>query len=167
MRSKGLRRLGSIKIYGNRKPRIQDVSKPKSPEFIKGTGRLGKAKYRNRKVLVNGIKFDSKREADVYQQLKVLEEAGAISNLEVQPKYTFPCRFGDRVVRYQRVPDVRSKAEDGMRTGKPITYYADFKYTESDGTERVIDVKGYDTPVSRLKRGLMWSLLGINVEIVG
>jgi len=163
MRTKGLRRLGSIKIYGNRKPRIQDESRPKSAEFRAGTGRL--SKYKNKKVLVDGIRFDSKREADVYRQLKVLEEAGAIKDLEVQPKYTFPCRFGDRVVRYQPVSDMRSKT--GERKGRPITYYADFKYTESDGTERVIDVKGYDTPVSRIKRGLMLSILGINVEVVG
>ena len=44
-------------------------------------------KYKNRKVIVDGIKFDSMKEARRYKELKLLERGRAITDLVLQPKY--------------------------------------------------------------------------------
>lgn len=96
----------------------------------------GRSKYHAKKTVVDGITFDSKREADRYLVLKSMEEDGAIENLH-------------RQVRYELVPafDV-----DGKHC-RPVYYVADFVYVE-DGKEVVEDVKGMRTDVYRLKSKL-------------
>lgn len=96
----------------------------------------GGSKYRARKTVVDGITFDSKREADRYLVLKSMEEDGAIEDLR-------------RQVRYELVPafDVHG------RHYRPVFYVADFVYVE-DGKEVVEDVKGMRTDVYRLKSKL-------------
>ena len=44
-------------------------------------------KYRNTKTELDGIVFDSKKEADRYAELRMLERAGTIKKLELQPKF--------------------------------------------------------------------------------
>jgi hypothetical protein len=95
------------------------------------------SKYKNVKTAVDGVTFDSGAEARRYGELKLLERAGAIENLTLQPKF-------DCVV-------------DGT---KVCTYRADFSYftrTPSGlGEKRVVeDVKGYKTPVYKLKKRLV------------
>ena len=96
----------------------------------------GTSKYHARKTTVDGITFDSRREADRYLVLKGMEEDGTIGDLR-------------RQVRYELVPafDV-----DG-RHYRPVYYVADFVYVE-DGKEVVEDVKGMVTDVYRLKSKL-------------
>lgn len=96
----------------------------------------GGSKYHARKTTVDGITFDSKREADRYLVLKGMEEDGTIEDLR-------------RQVRYELIPafDV-----DG-RHYRPVYYVADFVYVE-DGKEVVEDVKGMRTDVYRLKSKL-------------
>lgn len=96
----------------------------------------GGSKYHARKTTVDGITFDSKREAYRYLVLKGMEEDGLIEDLR-------------RQVRYELVPafDV-----DG-RHYRPVYYVADFVYVE-DGEEVVEDVKGMVTDVYRLKSKL-------------
>lgn len=84
-------------------------------------------KYRNRKTEVDGITFASKAEARRYGELKLLEKAGEIENLILQPRY-------------------RLRVE-GANVG---TYVGDFFYLE-DGRPVVEDVKGVETAVFRLK----------------
>lgn len=94
------------------------------------------SKYGNRKTVLDGITFDSKREATRWQQLKLLERGGLISGLERQVKYELiPKQAGERAV----------------------SYYADFVYTDKQtGLTVVEDVKGYrKQPVWVLKRKLM------------
>lgn len=93
-------------------------------------------KFNAKRTVVDGITFDSKREADRYLVLKGMEEDGAITDLR-------------RQVRYELVPafDV-----DG-RHYRPVYYVADFVYVE-DGNETVEDVKGMRTDVYRLKSKL-------------
>lgn len=85
---------------------------------------------------MDGITFDSRKEADRYLVLKGMEEDGTIEDLR-------------RQVRYELVPafDV-----DG-RHYRPVYYVADFVYVE-DGKEVVEDVKGMITDVYRLKSKL-------------
>lgn len=96
----------------------------------------GRSKYHAKKTVVDGITFDSKREADRYLVLKSMEEDGTIEDLR-------------RQVRYELIPafDV-----DG-RHFRPVFYVADFVYVE-DGMEVVEDVKGMRTDVYRLKSKL-------------
>ena len=84
-------------------------------------------KYRALKTTVGGITFDSCLEAKRYTQLKILETAGAIKNLQIQPKFRLMDSF-----KY-----------DGQ-TIRAIDYIADFMY-EEDGKRIVEDVKGIRT----------------------
>ena len=126
-------------------------------------------KLRNKKVSVNGILFDSKREASRYWELRMLERNGKISNLELQKEYelipaqyeTFP-RYGKKGQRLK----------DGQRCiEQAVKYIADFVYTDNEtGLEVVEDAKGYRDPKSAtyakfvIKRKLMLYIHGIKVR---
>ena len=102
------------------------------------------SKYKNVKVKIDGIKFDSKRESERYSELRILEKAGLISNLVLQPRYELQSKFSHN-----------GKAE------MAIYYIADFSY--SDKTEEKIiveDVKGMETDVFKLKRKMFLKLYG-------
>ena len=106
-------------------------------------------KYRNKKVVLDGIKFDSRREADRYAHLKVLERFGEISCLELQKKFVL-------------VPAQRNKA--GKVTERAITYRADFYYYSNRlGRYVVEDVKGVKTDVYKMKKKLMLSVHGLEI----
>jgi Fe2+ or Zn2+ uptake regulation protein len=117
-------------------------------------------KYKNRKVEIDGIRFDSVKEARRYQELKLLEKAGVIKNLELQKKFI--------LIPAQREPD-------GVgRTGRPVkghvieretSYKADFTYTEN-GRTVVEDVKGVKTKEYIIKRKLMLYIHGIKIKEV-
>lgn len=70
-------------------------------------------KYRNKKVIVDGEEFDSKKEGKRYKELKLLERAGEISNLELQPKFLLQDTF-----------------KKNGKTYKKIQYIADFMYCQ-------------------------------------
>ncbi len=96
-------------------------------------------KYRAIKTVVDGIKFDSKKEARRYSQLKILEKVGDVSELELQPKF------------------------DLMVNGKKCGFYkADFRYRQ-DGNIIIEDVKGMKTPVYNLKKRLIKAIYGIDI----
>ena len=113
------------------------------------------AKYFNKKVHWEGMTFDSIREFERFQELRIMEKAGEISDLKIQPK--FPLKIGDKDIR------IRS---DRYPNGRRVSYYGDFAYTDSNGETVVEDVKGQDTPVSRLKRAIVESQYGVAVKIV-
>lgn len=94
-------------------------------------------KYNAKKTTVDGITFDSKREASRYIELKLLQQAGIISNLKLQPRYQLQPKFKDR---------------DG-NTIRAIYYQADFEYYE-DGQLIVEDTKGFETKDFKLKKKL-------------
>lgn len=104
------------------------------------------SKYHAKKTVVDGMTFDSKREADRYLVLKSMEEDGAIEDLR-------------RQVRYELIPafDV-----DG-RHYRPVFYVADFVYVE-DGKTVVEDVKGMKTDVYRLKSKLFARRYGMSIK---
>ena len=106
----------------------------------------GRSKYHAKKTVVDGITFDSKREAERYLVLKGMEEDGTIEDLR-------------RQVRYELIPafDV-----DG-RHYRPVFYVADFVYVE-DGKEVVEDVKGMRTDVYRLKSKLFARRYGMSIR---
>jgi hypothetical protein len=95
------------------------------------------SKYRNKKVTIDGYEFDSLAEARRYEQLKLMEQAGAISDLRLQPKYELQRGFTDG-------SGVKHRA---------ITYVADFAYN-ADGLRVVEDLKGAITKEYAIKKKL-------------
>lgn len=98
-------------------------------------------KYHNTKMIVDGIKFDSRLEAERYEQLKILERAGIIRDLELHPEY-------------ELIPLFRKNG----RTWRRAVYKADFRYILAEDDRIIIeDVKGSTamiTDVFRLKQKL-------------
>lgn len=83
-----------------------------------------RSKYNNKKTWVDGICFDSKKEADYYSMLKVLKEAGEIKGFCRQPEFILV---------------------EGNVENRAITYKADFIVFHNDGRIEIIDVKGYES----------------------
>ena len=96
-----------------------------------------KSKYNNKKVIVDGIQFDSQKEAEYYCRLKLLKQAGEIKDFGLQPRYVLQPGF-----------------EKNGEKFKPITYIADFVITNNDGTTDVVDIKGVETQVFKIKKKL-------------
>lgn len=105
-------------------------------------------KYKNKKVVMDNILFDSKKEANYYTYLKLLEKAGKIKNLELQKKFILQDKF-----------NLNGK------TYRAITYVADFVYEEK-GQTHVVDTKGYRTEVYKIKKKLFMKKYGIEIEEV-
>jgi hypothetical protein len=102
------------------------------------------SKYRNRKTVVDGITFDSKKEAERYATLRIRERAGEIELLATQVR--LPIRI------------------DGVLV---CTYVADFTYFDrATRTNVVEDVKGMKTAIYRLKKKLVKAVLGIEITEV-
>ena len=116
-------------------------------------------KYGSKKIEVDGIVFDSKREAKRHQELLLLEKAGAIQNLQRQVKYI--------LIPAQREPDIIGK-RGGRKPGKLIekecAYYADFVYFDREKQETIVeDTKGVRTTEYIIKRKLMLYVHGIRI----
>lgn len=115
-------------------------------------------KYKNKKVVIDGLVFDSKREAKRYGELLLLEKVGAITNLQRQVKYV--------LIPAQREPDTVG-ARGGIHKGKLIekecAYFADFVY-QQDGETVVEDTKGMRTTDYVIKRKLMLYRHGIRIR---
>lgn len=104
-------------------------------------------KYRNTPTIVDGIRFASKREAKRYQELRLLERAGEISALQLQPRFPI------------------------IAEGIPIcTYIGDFSYWTSGKNEAqkfiVEDSKGVRTDLYRIKRKLVKALYKLDITEV-
>lgn len=103
-------------------------------------------KYHNKKITINGILFDSKKEGNYYTKLKLMQNVGLIWNLELQKKYILQASF----------------TFNGKKI-REISYYADFVYEDKDGLH-VIDTKGYRTDTYKLKKKLFIKKYGIDIE---
>lgn len=120
-----------------------------------------KNKYGNRKIDINGVTFDSKREAKRYSELLVLLKAGEISDLQMQVKYT--------LIPSQREPDTigpRGGVKPGKLIEHEVSYIADFVYKDKAGNTIVEDTKGFRTKEYIIKRKLALYLLGIRIREV-
>ena len=123
-------------------------------------------KYLNKKTEIDGITFDSKKEASYYLYLKQQEKAGTISSLQLQvPFEVIPAVWGERVVRLK----TKEKRETYC-IQKAAHYVADFVYIETaTGRKVVVDVKSEITrknPEYRLKKKMMLAFNGIEIEEV-
>jgi hypothetical protein len=57
-------------------------------------------KYNNKKTVVDGVKFDSKKEANFYQNLKLLQTAGEVKEFELQPVFVLLEKDKDRDIKH-------------------------------------------------------------------
>lgn len=106
-----------------------------------------RSKYGNTKVVLDGITFDSKREAKRWQDLLLLEKSGAIANLS-------------RQVKYELAPAVKLNG----KTKRALTYILDFQYYDEKTRKHVYeDSKGCITDVFRVKQHLMRHIWGIDI----
>lgn len=114
-----------------------------------------RSKYGARKTVVDGIIFDSKKEANRYRELKLLERAGEICCLRLQvPFELIPAQYEETGDVYTKGKN-KGKPKRGKCIEKAVTYIADFVYYNSDATVRTVeDVKGMRTPVYIIKRKL-------------
>ncbi len=105
------------------------------------------SKYHNVQTVADGVKFDSKREAEYWMLLRLRERAGEIRNLERQIKIPLvcPCKDGTEAV--------------------VAHYVADFTYTDKAG-EHVVDAKGKRTRMYDLKKKWLFLQGGIEIEEV-
>lgn len=109
-----------------------------------------RSKYNAKKTEVDGIMFDSRMEAERYKELKLLQAAGEIKDLDLQTKFQLQPGF-----LY------------GVRKMRPINYFADFTYKTKDGIFVVEDVKGVKTKEYQLKKKMLMYVHGIEpVEVV-
>lgn len=99
-------------------------------------------KFRSRKTTIDGITFDSKAEARRYADLKLLERAGEIRDLKLQPGF-------------ELLPSFRDKSGTLHRS---IKYVADFRYVEVQTGQTIVeDVKGMETREFKMKRKMLLS----------
>ena len=104
-------------------------------------------KYRNVKVEVNGMKFDSARECKRYFDLCLMQKTGSIKGLQ-------------RQVSFCLIPSY--KLSNG-KTERGVDYIADFVYYTKDGRYIVEDSKGYRTKEYIIKKKLMLDQWGIEI----
>lgn len=116
-------------------------------------------KYHAAKTTVNGIVFDSKKEAKHYYELLKLQEQGEITDLQRQVKFL--------LIPKQVEPD-KVGPKGGITKGRVIerevAYIADFTYRDVEGNLIVEDTKGVRTPEYVIKRKLMLQVHGIRVR---
>lgn len=92
-------------------------------------------KYHARKTVVDGITFDSRAEATRYTELKLLERAGEITSLVLQPEFEL----------------IPGYTKNGKKV-RSVKYRADFMYKDRNGQIVIEDVKGVRTKEFALKK---------------
>lgn len=125
---------------------------------------IRRSKYGNRKIKTeDGLIFDSKKEKERYDTLRLLERRGEIWNLK-------------RQVRYLLLPKITEQIPVQLKTKvsykdttlfRETAYIADFVYTDSEGNEVVEDVKAnewFQDPLYKLKKKLMYMIHHIKIK---
>ncbi|MFL8799010.1 MULTISPECIES: DUF1064 domain-containing protein [unclassified Clostridioides] len=95
------------------------------------------SKYNNKKIIIDGIKFDSKDESEYYLYLKERKANGEIKDFGLQQKFELQPKF----------------KKDG-KSYRAITYTVDFAIYKWNGEVVYIDVKGYSTQQGELRKKL-------------
>jgi len=121
------------------------------------------SKYGSKKITVDGETFDSMKEYRRFCELRLMEKAGLITNLQRQVKFLLiPAQYE----HYPRFGKNGKPLKPGKRLiEKECAYYADFVYTEK-GQDVVEDTKGVRTPEYIIKRKLMLHIHRIRIQEV-
>ena len=109
-----------------------------------------RSKYHSKKVIIDGITFDSLKEGNYYTKLKLLQKSEVIKDLELQKEYL-----------------LQEKFKINGKTRREITYKADFTYiTTEDNKIHVVDTKGFTTEDYKIKKKMFEYKYGIELEEV-
>ena len=122
-------------------------------------------KYSAKRVFEDGIMFDSKWEHKRYRELKLLQTAGEISDLEIHPSYLIEWPLLERRVGPPEPEDENDPCYPYPNT-RICTVILDFRYVDAQGYVRVEDTKGVRTALSNLKRKLVEAAHGIKVDVI-
>lgn len=117
------------------------------------------SKYHSQKVVADGEVFDSRKECRRWQELKLLEKAGEITDLRRQVPF--------ELLPDQREPDMigpRGGRKKGRIIERKAVYIADFVYKDRSGLEVVEDCKGMRTKDYIIKRKLILFRFGIRIK---
>lgn len=133
-----------------------------SVRYLKGAENM--AKYNNKKITIDGITFDSRREANRFRELQFLEKAGEIFNLRRQVKFVLIPAHYEEIKRYNKKGE-RLKNEKKC-IERECCYIADFVYIDQNGEKVVEDTKGVRTKEYIIKRKLMLDRYGIKIKEV-
>ena len=122
-------------------------------------------KYGNKKVVYDGIEFDSRREMYRYMDLKLLERCGAIKDLRRQVIYELLPVQREKSTKVYKKGRKKGQPIEGKIIEKAVTYIADFVYIDTTtGKEVVEDAKGMRTRDYIIKRKLMLYIHGIKIR---
>jgi len=121
-------------------------------------------KYNATKVTIDGHTFASKHEANRYMELKLLERAGSITDLQMQVKFVLiPSQYEPDIVKVLK--SGKEKVVKGKLIERECSYIADFVY-QYNGKTVVEDAKGMRTKEYVIKRKLILERYGIRISEV-
>ena len=104
-------------------------------------------KYGNIKTVVDGIKFDSKKEATFYGRLKMMKRSYMVSRFELQPVFEYEVHY----------------SANGRTFKQKRKYIADFKVFYPDGRVEIWDVKGCKTAIYKQKKKIVENLYQVKI----
>lgn len=127
------------------------------------------SKYHAKKTVIDGMEFDSAKEAARYRELAALQKAGKIADLETQKRYELIPPQYEIIPRYGKHGKALKPQKKCLE--KALVYVADFVYTDTATGETVVeDVKGYRGGAAyqmfAVKRKLMLYMKGIQIREV-
>ncbi|ADV47042.1 DUF1064 domain-containing protein [Nitratifractor salsuginis] len=111
-------------------------------------------KYRAKKITIDGYTFDSRAEGRRYQELRLLERAGKIQDLQLQPVFYLA----------ERYKIATNTTKNGKSTVGGLKYTADFQYVQ-DGRMVVEDVKGMVTTDYNMRKKLFMAKMAGKVDV--
>ena len=122
-----------------------------------------KSKFHNEPVTVDGVRYDSKGEHQRFCFLRMLEQAGEISNLRYHVNYELIPAIKEEVVEH-----LKTKDKIVTKTVQSARYYeADFVYVvNKTGEEVVEDFKGQETDLFKFKAALFFYIYKKQIRIV-
>ena len=125
------------------------ISEEQYRQFLSKSIDYKQNKYKNKKVVYDGIKFDSIKEKRAYTMYKLMEQTGEIKELQRQVEYILLEPFVLNDKKYRKT-----------------SYICDFTYKDKEDKLHVIDVKSEatKTQVYKLKKKLMAWKYGIEIE---
>lgn len=126
-----------------------------------------RAKYGNRKAVIDGITFDSEREAHRYTELKILEKAGKITGLQLQREFELIPDQREKTDQICTKGPNKGRIKPGKLLERKCSYVADFVYWDLENNCMVVeDAKGMRTKEYIIKRKLMLYKYGIRIKEV-
>ena len=126
-----------------------------------------RAKYGNKKAVIDGITFDSKKEAQRYTELKLLEKAGKITGLQLQREFELIPEQREKTDQIYTKGSNKGRFKPGKLLERKCSYVADFVYWDLENNCMVVeDAKGMRTKEYIIKRKLMLHIYGIRIKEV-